>query len=234
MTCTIHTSVAATAACANCASPICGSCTHIVKGQSICPNCAPSVRQYGIQPVAAAVGASTGGPSMSAGSYPMPGTAGAYAPPPASPIVDTSTAALVKARREDQMNLWKGLAVGFAIGLIGCILTEKLLFYAHFGLAYLYIGIGWGIGAGIWHFTNRGGNQLASASVGVMMLSLFIAHFVLASDVLNELRDKGMADSGATVFDAFPVVMGMLGPMHWVCILIGVVACFNAAHRQPE
>jgi len=231
MTCTIHTSVAATAACANCGSPICGSCTHIIKGQSICPTCAPSVRQYGVQPVAVAAG--MGGPSTTAGSYPTPGTAGTYAPPPSGPIVDTSTAALVKARREDQMNLWKGLGVGLAIGLIGCILTEKLLFYAHFGLAYLYIGIGWGIGAGIWHFTNRGGNQLASASVGVMMFSLLVAHFVLAFDLLNDARASGIAPPGLTVFDVFPQVMGMLGPMHWVCILIGVVACFNAAHRQP-
>jgi hypothetical protein len=180
-----------------------------------------------------AASASTGAPTSStAGSYPMSTTPGAYAPPPASPIVDTSSAALAKARREDQMNLWKGLAVGFAIGLIGCILTEKLLFYAHFGLAYLYIGIGWGIGAGIWHFTNRGGNQLASASVGVMMLSLLIAHFVLAFDVLNDARANGIGD-GLTVFDVFPQVIGMLGPMHWVCIFIGVIACFNAAHKQP-
>jgi len=131
------------------------------------------------------------------------------------------------------MNLWKGLAVGFAIGLIGCLITEKILFFAHVSIAYLYIGIGWGIGAGIWHFTNRGGNQLASASVGVMMLCLFIAHVVLAFDILNEARANGNADAGVTVFDAFPQVMGMLTPMHWICILIGVVACFNAAHKQP-
>ena len=213
----------------------------IVKGNSVCPTCAPSVRQYGIQPqpvgaaafAAAPSGQNAYGAPPAANTYgtPMPGT---YSPPPPStPFQDTSHAALAKARREDQMNLWKGLAVGLGIGTIGSIVAMKILFYAHFGISYLYILIGWGIGAGIWHFTNRGGTQLALSSITVMAVRLFFGHLSFALDVLSQARADGYADAGVTIFDAFPQPMAMLTPIHWLLIAIGMAACWRAADRQP-
>jgi hypothetical protein len=208
-------------------------------------NCAPEIRaRLSVDPnaaivnapVAAAVGA-TSQPQAPPSSVSTPNY---YAPPPTSPTApqasydQQSTAALAKARVEDRLNLVKGLAVGLGIGIVGSILTLKLLFYAHFGLSYIYIAVGYGIGAGIWHFTNRGGTQLAFASVGVMIFSLAVAHLVYAADVLGEVRAAGNADPGVTLFDALPVAMSTFSPMHWVCIAIGVAACWGAAHRQPS
>lgn len=127
-----------------------------------------------------------------------------------------------------------GLLLGAVIGVVGSIAVLKILFYAHFGLAWLYIGVGYGIGYGIWSQTRRGSVGLAFAAIGIMIASLFIAHLVYAGDILNQARAQGNADPGVTIFDALPVAMSSFSPMHWVCILIGLAACWRGVEQQSS
>lgn len=127
-----------------------------------------------------------------------------------------------------------GILLGLAIGIVGGILIEKILFYAHFGLSLLYIAMGYGIGWGIHRVTGRGGPGLAMLAVGLMIACLGVSHLVWTQDVLSEARRLGDADPGVTVLEAFPIAVGHLGFMHWVCIAFGLLACYRGVEQQSH
>jgi hypothetical protein len=139
---------------------------------------------------------------------------------------------VARANQQDRMNVFRGLAVGTVVGIVASILVLKLIFYTHFGLGWLYTGVGYAIGYSIWKFTGRGGPGLAAAAVGIMIVSLVIAHLVYAADVLNLVRDAGKADPGATLFDALPFAMSTFRFWHWICIAIGIGACWRGVEQQ--
>ncbi|MGI4790339.1 MAG: hypothetical protein ACRYFS_15990 [Janthinobacterium lividum] len=138
----------------------------------------------------------------------------------------------VAADPSDRKELMVGIVLAFVIGVIGAIIIEKILFYGHFGLSLLYVGMGYGIGWGIHRATGRGGAGLALLAVGIMVSCLGVSHLVWAQDVLNEVRAAGNADASATLFDAFPIAMSSLGIMHWVCITFGLMACYRGVEAQ--
>jgi len=127
-----------------------------------------------------------------------------------------------------------GIGLGLVIGIIGAIAIEKILFYAHFGLSLLYVGLGYGIGWGIHRVTGRGGSGLALVAVTVMLVALGVSHLVWAQDILSAARDAGRADPSVTLFDVFPIAMGHLGVLHWVCIAFGLLACYRGMEQQQQ
>lgn len=92
--------------------------------------------------------------------------------------------------------------------------------------------MGYGIGWGIHRMTGRGGTGLALAAVGVMAVALFVGQLFYAQDILNVVRDAGRADASATFLDALPVSVTHLGPMHWVCMAFGLLACYRGVEQQ--
>lgn len=174
----------------------------------------------------------------------LPGTSPsptAYAPPTASwppaPLGQAGgpsgmAADGVYSTRIPPDKMLMGIVLGLAIGLVGGIIIEKILLYAHFGLSLLYVGMGYGIGWGIHRVTGRGGAGLALLAVGLMVACLGVSHLVWAQDVLNEVRAAGNAAPGTTFIDALPVAMASLGIMHWVCITFGLLACYRGVESQ--
>jgi hypothetical protein len=165
---------------------------------------------------------------------PYPGAQPQTAPPYARPSYDASEAAVAKARGEHNRNTALGLIAAFVIGTILSIAVLKILFYAHAGISWLYVGIGYGIGFGIWKFTGRGSVGLAAAAVGIMIVSLGIAHIVFAADMLNAAKASGDADQSITLFDAVMELPQMFSPMHWICIVIGLFACWRGVEGQSR
>jgi len=92
--------------------------------------------------------------------------------------------------------------------------------------------MGYGIGWGIHRSTGRGGMGLAMAAVGVMAFCLGVGHLVLAQDLLNAARSAGNADSSDTLFDVVPLLPAHLSIKHWICIGIGLMACYRGVESQ--
>ena len=126
----------------------------------------------------------------------------------------------------------KGLALGLLIAIIGSIVVMKIYFYAHFGLSLLYIGVGYATGYGIYMFTGRGSAGLASGAVGVMIVGLLVGHLVYVQDVVNAAQADGPLPAGVNAMTAFVPVMEHFNFMHWVCIAIGLGACYRGVEQQ--
>ena len=212
--CYYHSPVPAVGSCIQCGTPICGDCQQIVGGKSACKRCADALKARFAQQTAPIQ------PNYSpqAGS----GIPGAPAPQTYRAVSEKSSAS----------QMLTGIVLGGFVGIIGAIIIEKILFYAHFGLSLLYVALGYGIGWGIHRVTGRGGPGLALTAVGVMIASLCVSHLVWAQDILNLARSEGNVDPGMTLFDAFPLAMATLGIMHWVCIIFGLLACYRGVEQQ--
>lgn len=224
--CYYHPAVSSTGACIQCGMPICANCTEQVTGRTVCKKCSPSFKACMEQQMTATPAAAQ------TRQVPYPG----YVPQPPAGVSGTQTppsaygGAAVVGRQSDMKGVLIGL--GLVIGIIGAVIIEKILFYAHFGLSLLYVAMGYGIGWGIHRVTGRGGTGLALAAVGVMAVALFVGQLFYAQDILNMVRDAGRADASATLFDALPVSVTHLGPMHWVCMAFGLLACYRGVEQQ--
>jgi hypothetical protein len=125
-----------------------------------------------------------------------------------------------------------GLTLGLVAGVIMSLIVMKIAFYAHLNLSLLYVGIGYGVGFAIYKVTGQGGAGLAFGGSALMALGLLIGHLVYASDVLGAYRQElGLSDS-ATIFSAFGPLMATLSLRHWMCVAIGLGACFRAIEAQ--
>ena len=213
--CYYHPDLAAAGTCIQCGMGACPDCMEQIGGRTVCRGCAGSFKERLAQQA----------PVYSAGYSPPPSVYGA--PPEVS-----YSGASVGMNPSDKKELWIGIAAALVIGMIGAVIIEKILFFAHFGLSLLYIGMGYGIGWGIHRATGRGGPGLALLAVGIMIACLGVSHLVYAQDMLNAVRAEGGVDPRVTVFDAFPIAISSLGFMHWVCILFGVMACYRGVEAQ--
>lgn len=221
--CYYHPDTTATGNCVQCGVPICDACTDRINQKPVCKNCVAAVRARLEREMAAPAGAyaaPSDAPGPQAQSWPPPATNPAYGAP---------SAALAPL---DPTKLTMGIVVALVIGIVGCIALEKLLLYAHFGLSYLYILVGYGIGWGLHRMTGRGGTMLAAMAVGVFVVSLIVEHLVYAGDVLQMLHTGADADPSATFGEAFKLVLTQSGIMHWVVILIGLYACYRGVMRR--
>lgn len=225
--CYYHPTVSSAGSCIQCGMPICADCTHQVAGKVVCKKCAPSFKARMEQQMAAAPAVSPSRQAPYAGYAPQP--PGGV---PGAPTPQAYGAAVVGGGQSDRMQVLMGIGLGLVIGIIGAIIIEKILFYGHFGLSLLYVGMGYGIGWGIHRATGHGGTGLALAAVGVMAVALFVGQLFYAQDILNVVRDAGHADASATLFDALPVSVTHLGPMHWVCMAFGLLACYRGVEQQ--
>jgi len=196
-----------------------------------CRTCAPAL--HARQQQMAGSGVSGGGAAP--GGYSVPSSApqgGGYGAPPPYPAGYAPQASYAPAQQEHGGNLALGLLAGLAIGIVASIIVMKILFYTGFGLSYLYIGVGYGIGFGIHKFTGRGGTGLAAAAVGIMVVSLFIAHVVFGYDELQKAMAHDPSLAGVSALDIIPALPSMFSPMHWVCIAIGMYSCWRAMEQQ--
>ena len=217
--CYYHPLAASAGSCIQCGLPACADCLEQVGDRTVCRGCAGAFKARLAQQAPAFA----------------PGAPPAYGTPPAS-VYGTPApaygAASVGMNPSDKKELWIGIVLALVIGIIGAVIIEKILFYAHFGLSLLYIGMGYGIGWGIHRATGRGGPGLALLAVGIMIACLGVSHVVWAQDILNAARASGDADSSVTLLDAIPIAVGHLGLMHWVCILFGLLACYRGVEAQ--
>lgn len=214
--CYNHASVSSSAACVQCGMPFCPDCLEAVAGRPVCKRCLPAMQARVEQQMASAPPPSSYAAPQ--GAYP------GYAPQTAA-MAASDPAVTAKA-------LVMGIGLSLLIGIAGAVIIEKILFYGHFGLSLLYIGLGYGIGWGLHRIIGRGGSGMALVAVGVMVASLGVSHLVYAQDVLVAARAAGNADMTTTLGDVFPFVMEHAGLMHWVCIAFGLFACYRGVEAQ--
>ncbi|HEY3333324.1 MAG TPA: B-box zinc finger protein [Capsulimonadaceae bacterium] len=222
--CFYHDTAPASGTCVQCGLPICAACTTSVGVKTACPSCLPAVkaRVEQAQPVAAGAAPSPQTWSPDPPQIYQPGAPAVEAPSYKSGV-DSSFVGQTAA----------GLGLGLVLGIICSIIVFKLLFFAHFGLSYLYVVIGYGVGFGIHKVTGRGGTALGIMGVLVMVVSLFAGHLSYAADVLNAARaEDASIPASLTAFDVFRETLGSFGFMHWVCVAIGLGACYRAIEAQ--
>ena len=152
-----------------------------------------------------------------------------YAPQPYGGA-STSSGTAVKGERSDMQEALMGIGLGLVIGVVGAVIIEKVLFYAHFSFSLLFVGLGYGIGWGIHRVTGDGGTGLALAAVGVMAAALFVGQVVLRAGHPEHGTER--ADASATLFDALPVSVTHLGPLYWVCMGFGLLTCYRGVEQQ--
>lgn len=214
--CYNHPSVPSSASCVQCGMAFCKDCLEAVAGRPVCKGCLPAMRASVEQQMAFA-----------------PPSSPSAAPPGAYPGYAPQTAAMaVPAPAADGKALLIGIGLSLLIGIAGAVLIEKILFYGHFDLSLLYIGLGYGIGWGLHRIIGRGGSGLALVAVGVMVASLGVSHLVQAQDVLTAARAAGNADMTTTLGDVFPFVIEKAGIMHWVCIAFGLFSCYRGVEAR--
>jgi hypothetical protein len=123
-----------------------------------------------------------------------------------------------------------GILAGLAISVIGSILIMKILFYTHFGLSILYVGLGYGIGYGLHRFTGTGGGAMPGIACLIMLAGLAVGHLVYVNDVLQTLNAGGEAT--VSFGAAIPIVMSSFSFLHWICIAFGIAACWRGVESQ--
>lgn len=236
--CFNHPETQSAGSCINCGMTYCTDCIRQVGRVLACTKCAPAIHarleQNGQIPPTQP-NPSSYPPQQTYGTQPpyagTPPAQQAWPPPPQQPIpgATQSYGGRVYANPHTTADFIKGLCLASAIGIAGSILILKLLFYAHFGLSYLYILVGYGIGWGMWVFYGKGGIKTIAATAVIYVISLFIAHVVYVNDVVAQLQSS---NPGLALADAFIPVIQAMGFMHWVCIAIGFYACWRAESRN--
>lgn len=211
--CYYHSDTPAVDTCVQCGMPICQQCRDRVAEKTVCRRCVGAVRSRLEQQMAA------GGPPQNATGAPAYATA-------SGPRVSA-----VAADKHDSGRLLMAIGLGLVIAIVGALITEKILFYAHFGLSLLYIGIGYGIGFALHQMLGRGGSGLALIACGVMVVGLAVGELFFVQDVVGMVNAKG-GGIPITFTDAFPVAMSAHGIMHWVCIAFGLMACYRGVEQQ--
>lgn len=232
-TCFYHPSNVAATSCIQCGVPVCQECAQNAAGRPACPKCADTVRaRFANSPAAPppAVGRPAQGYGQPQGfSAPPPG----YSPqPPNLPQAYTPGmphyAAGAVAAGSDSRALLLGILASLAISIVGSIIIMKILFYAGVGLSLLYIALGYGVGYGLHKFTGTGAGMMPGIACLIMLAGLAVGHLVYVGDAIHS------AGAGVSVnfMDAIPVVMRSFSPMHWICLFIGVIACWRGVERQ--
>jgi hypothetical protein len=207
--CFNHSRADAVGVCINCGMTFCNDCLRQVGQEVACVKCAPAVArqmQMGVQ---------------SASQLPRPNLA--YAPT----AQDTSSSQ----SHSNPVQFMMGLLLSGVIGIVGCILIMKIYFYTGFGLSYLYILVGYGIGWGMWAINGKGGAKTFVATALIYVISIAIAHLVFAGDVLAKEQAVGRAES-LTAAEAFLPVIQQLTILHWICVLIGFGSIWKAESRD--
>lgn len=214
--CYNHVSVSSSASCVQCGMPFCKDCLEAVAGRPVCKRCLPAMRASVEQQMTSAPPpTSYAAPS---GAYP------GYAPQTAAMAVPDAGAG--------GKALLMGIGLSLVIGIVGAIAIEKILVFSGYGLALLYVVLGYGIGWGLHRMMGRGGSDLGLIAIGVMVASLGVSHLIYAQDILNKVAETGHLRVGLTVFDVFPAVMKSLSFMHWVLIAIGLFSCYRGVEAR--
>lgn len=208
-TCYYHPDQTAVDSCVQCGVAICDQCRDRVGEKSFCKRCVAAVRQRVEQQMAAGAPVSA---SMAQSSAPIGAAYSASRPAPA-----------------DGKSLALGIVLALVIGIVGAIAIEKILVFAHFGLSLLYVFLGYGIGICLHRMSGRGGADLALLACGIMLVSLVVGELVFTQDVVNMVAARGRTVSFA---EALPVAMSSHGVMHWVCLAIGLYACYRGMEQQ--
>lgn len=219
--CYNHAAVSSAGSCVQCGMPFCQECLEPVAGRPVCKRCLPAMKARIEQQMASAPPPYPTAPPQ--GNYP------GYAPPVGGPP-PYAAAAAAEPSSAKQMVL--GIGLSLIIGIAAAVVIEKLLLYTGFGLSLLYVLMGYGIGWGLHRIMGRGGSGLALVAVGVMVASLGVSHLVYAQDLLNKVGATHSLRAGVTALDVFPIVIQSLGPMHWVCIAFGLLACYRGVESQ--
>ncbi len=241
--CSYHPSFESVSMCAICNAYICRACCQYVMSTPACPKCITKLRDRaaGRSSVDEPDTPSSAPPHVS----PSPGaTAPADPEPePAAPRVTTATnddfvsersyADVLRSKGDSPRNLALGLLAGLLVGIAGSIVVMKILFTQQVGSSLLYAAVGYAIGYVVWKFTGQGGSDVAFRSVGLMFVSLFVAHIVFASDVLAAAKSSGQAPPDMSLLSALPLIMRDFPINHWVCVVLGFFLCWRAADRQP-
>jgi hypothetical protein len=214
--CFYHPGVTAAAVCIQCGTPGCPECLEVVGGKMACRRCSPALKsRLAVQP-------------------PPPPVRPAYNPN-AGLNYASSPADYVDTTPREKLNsgmMLKGIALAGVVGALGAIGIEKILFYSHFGFAFLYVFLGFAVAMSLRAFTGRGGQTMALTAVGVLIVCLGISHALYAQDLLNAARAAGDADAGVTFADAFPIAMGQLKFVHWILVAGSVFVCLTTANRE--
>src|SRR5579875_608223 len=190
--CYYHPDTAAANTCVQCGVPICNDCTDRVGEKTVCRKCVQAVRTRLESHMAAAPASGQYAPPPAQGYQP-----GNYAgrPPMRDGGVFGGSAVVLPPEPVNVSQMILGIAVAAVIGIIGAIITEKILFTTGFGISYLYIAIGYGVGFGLHKVIGRGGPGMATLAVGIMIFGLLVGQLVYTADMLGKFRadDPSMA-----------------------------------------
>jgi hypothetical protein len=214
--CFYHPGVTAAALCIQCGTPGCPDCLEAVGGKMACRRCSPALKsRLAAQPV----------PQAQPPVY-NPNAGLNYASSPADYVNATPQEKLSAAM------LLKGAAIAAVVGILGAIGIEKILFYSHFGFAFLYLMLGFAVGISVRSCTGRGGVGVALTAGTIMLVCLGVSHLVYVQDILSAARASGDADPGVTFADALPVALGHLSFIHWMFVLGSLGSCIGTAYRE--
>lgn len=195
--CFYHPDQVASTACVQCAVPLCPQCTETVANKSVCRRCVSAIRARIANQV-----------NSEAASVQPPGT-GMW--PPARTASPSATPARVNSGR-----LLFGILAAFAVGVVGSIIWEKIYFNLHFGLSLIYLGIGIGVAWALVQISGRHTGMTAPLAALITLVTLMVGHLVLTYDV-----------TGVMSWDALMFVCSHLGPMHWICVALGLYGAYR-------
>lgn len=214
--CFYHPDVTAAAVCIQCGTPGCPECLEAVGGKMACRRCSPTLKSR----LAAQPSLPPARPAYN------PNAGLNYASSPADFVDTTPRAALTSGM------MLKGIALAGVVGTLGAVGIEKILFYSHFGFAFLYVVLGFAVAMSLRAFTGRGGQTMALTAVGVLIVCLGISHALYAQDLLSAARAAGDVGAEVTFADAFSTAMGQFKFIHWILVAGSVFACLTTANRE--
>lgn len=187
--CFYHPAQAATATCVQCGMPICEQCRETVADKTVCKQCVGKMRarverEIAANPAGAAFPGQAGQSALQGGVWPPPPRAGMGAPvvvPPAAPGVGRMLA---------------GLGLSVVLGLVGAVAWVAIVYFSHYDLSLVAIGVGWLCGWGALKGCGQGGKT--AAVIGAV------------------------AALGTTLIGASIIGGGKPGLFEWFCVAVGV------------
>lgn len=132
-----------------------------------------------------------------------------------------------EAKTPGQMLL--GVGVATAVGLLGAVGLEKILFTTHFNITILYILLGSVVAGTLRGFLGRGGQTTCLVALAVMIVCSGVGQLLLVRDVVTRINDSGGI---ATFSEMLPVVLGGLSVRHWMLVGGGIICCGYIAYKE--
>lgn len=219
MDCSTHSGIPASTTCTICNKPICMDCERRLGAQILCESCMTREKN---RPAGITNQTQNGAASPESG----------FARPVSVELA--------------KPNIGMAVLYGFIAAIIGAVIWDKIVFYTHFKLGLVAIGIGIIVGLGVLKGAKSGYSK-ALPIIGAVMagFGILLGEYLLLGDMISaevakkaidgqHLSYSGQLFLSMLAFPSYLTDTQMMNPLDWIFVLIGVYQGWKLPARAAD